>query len=74
MIVLRLRNSSEHEELMRKVKKMHKFTKDLMEKLEDCCEEMDDDDVDYREEDDERMMRRGYYRGGSYRGRMRRSM
>ena len=53
MIVVRLRSNSEYDEMMRKVKKMHKFTKELMEKLEDCCEEYeDDDDADYREERD----------------------
>lgn len=75
MIVVRLRNGSEYDEMMRKVKKMHKFTKDLMEKLEDCCEEYDDDDeADYREEREEMMNRGGSYRGGSYRRRMRRGM
>ena len=75
MIVVRLRNGSEYDEMMRKVKKMHKFTKDLMEKLEDCCEEYDEDDADYREEREDDMMNRGgSYRGGSYRRRMRRGM
>jgi hypothetical protein len=76
MIVVRLRSNSEYDEMMRKVKKMHKFTKELMEKLEDCCEEYeDDDDADYREEREDMMMNRGgSYRGGSYRRRMRRGM
>lgn len=76
MIVVRLRSNSEYDEMMRKVKRMHKFTKELMEKLEDCCEEYeDDDDADYREEREEMMNRGGSYRsGGSYRRRMRRGM
>ena len=73
MVILRMRNESEHEELLRKLKKMHKFTKDLLEKVEECCELEDEYDEDYREDEDrERMMRRS---GGMYRrGRYRRSM
>ena len=73
MVILRMRNESEHEELLRKLKKMHKFTKDLLEKVEECCELEDDIDEDYREDEEhERMMRRG---GGMYRrGRYRRGM
>lgn len=81
MIILRMRNESEHEELLRKLKKMHKFTKDLLEKVEECCEmEEEDYEEDYREDEDrERMMYRGgggsYRSGGSYRrGRYRRGM
>ena len=73
MIILRMRNESEHEELLRKLKKMHKFTKDLLEKVEECCEMEEDYDEDYREDEDhERMMRRsgGMYRRGGYRRRM----
>lgn len=68
MIILRMRNESEHEELLRKLKKMHKFTKDLLEKVEECCEE-EDYEEDYREEEEprDRMMYRGSYRRGHYR-------
>lgn len=66
MIILRMRNESEHEELLRKLKKMHKFTKDLLEKVEECCEMEEDYDEDYREDEGrERMMYRGT--GGGYR-------
>ena len=64
MIILRMRNESEHDELLRKLKKMHKFTKDLLEKVEECCE-MEEDD--YEEEPRERMMYRNSYRRPRYR-------
>lgn len=68
MIILRMRNESEHEELLRKLKKMHKFTKDLLEKVEECCEMEEDYDEDYREEEPhERPMYRGSYRRMRYR-------
>ena len=68
MIILRMRNESEHEELLRKLKKMYKFTKDLLEKVEECCEMEEDYDEDYREEEPhDRPMYRGSYRRGRYR-------
>jgi len=68
MIILRMRNESEHEELLRKLKKMHKFTKDLLEKVEECCEMEEDYDEDYREEEPhEKPMYRGSYRRMRYR-------
>lgn len=68
MIILRMRNESEHEELLRKLKKMHKFTKDLLEKVEECCEMEEDYDEDYREEEPhEKPMYRGAYRRMRYR-------
>ena len=68
MIILRMRNESEHEELLRKLKKMHKFTKDLLEKVEECCEMEEDYDEDYREEEPhDRPMYRGSYRRMRYR-------
>ena len=69
MIILRMRNESEHEELLRKLKKMHKFTKDLLEKVEECCEmEEDDYEEDYCEDEPrDKMMYRGSYRRGRYR-------
>lgn len=70
MIILRMRNESEHDELLRKLKKMHKFTKDLLDKVEECCEMEEDDDYeeDYREEDiHNRPMYRGSYRRSRYR-------
>lgn len=69
MIVLRFRDSIEHEDLLKKVKKMKKFA----EEIEMCLEEASEDEGEYRrefeEEDEARMRGRyGYRRGG--RGRM----
>lgn len=69
MIVLRFRTSGEHEDLLKKIKKMKKFTEDLEECLEDAMEE---DEYSYRsgkkdwEEDemDMRGSRYSYRRGG----------
>jgi len=73
MKIIRFRSNSEHEDILKKVKKMKKFASDLEECLEDMIEE--DDDFDYREEYDDddyeskmktpksrlrRMMKRGY--------------
>lgn len=73
MKIIKFRSNSEHEDILKKVKKMKKFASDLEECLEDMIEE--DDDFDYREEYEEddyeskmktpksrlrRMMKRGY--------------
>ena len=63
MIVVRFRTKEDKKEMLHKVKKMHKFAKELKECLED------DDDVDYRHDED---YDEPQYRGGSrmrYRGR-----
>ena len=70
MKIIRFRSNSEHEDILKKVKKMKKFASDLEECLEDMMEE--DDDFDYREDEEEyeekmrtpksrlrRMMKRG---------------
>lgn len=51
MVVIRSRNNSETKEFMRKLKKMHKFTKELIDCVESEYEddEFDDDDEDYNE-------------------------
>ena len=51
MVVIRSRNNSETKEFMRKLKKMHKFTKELIDCVESEYEddEFDDDDDDYHE-------------------------
>ncbi len=66
MIVLRFRNSGEHEDLLKKIKKMKKFT----EELEDCLEERIEEEDDYGFRDDRRMDEDMEFRGGrySYRG------
>lgn len=51
MIVLKFRNNAEHEDILKKVKRMKKFT----EELEDCLEEASKEEDDYS------------FRGGSYR-------
>ena len=71
MKIIRFRSNSEHEDILKKVKKMKKFASDLEECLEDMMEE--DDDFDYREDEEEyeekmrtpksrlrRMIKRGY--------------
>lgn len=71
MVVLRFRDSSEHEDLLKKVKKMKKFTQEL----EDCLEEAMEEDYGYRggyrkeyDEEEDAHMRGGRYR---FRGGMR---
>ena len=70
MIVVRLRDSEEHGDLMHKVKKMRKFTEELEDMLNECYE---DDAPEYRggsyrryyDDEDMRMEGRyGYRRGG----------
>ena len=77
MVILRFRTTAGAKDMLKKLKKMHKFTKELIECIEDKYEEdeEEDDDEDYRmEEDDEpvnRMMKRN---NRSYGGRYRRGM
>lgn len=75
MIVVRFRNNEEHEDLLKKVKKMKKFTEELEDCLEECYE---DEDYEFRggygpsyrkHWDEDEMMdmrggRYGYRRGG----------
>jgi hypothetical protein len=49
MMVIRFRDSYEHEELLKKVKKMKKFASEI----EDCLEEHMEDSTDYREDYDD---------------------
>ena len=70
MMVLRFKSEEDHEELLKKVKKMRKFT----EELEDCLEEMiESGEAEFRggryrehDYDDETRHegRYGYHRGG----------
>lgn len=66
MVILRMRGTSDSKEVLRKLKRMHNFTKELIECVEDDDMDFDDDEEDYRMERG-RMMERG-------RGRYRRSM
>lgn len=74
MVILKMRSSEEHEDLLKKVKKMKKFTEELEEMLEECYE---DEDYSFRsgsgsyrkdwDEDDMHMRgggRYNYRRGG----------
>lgn len=56
MVILRFRNSDEHEDLLKKVKKMKKFATEI----EDCLYEHMEDDYSYREsyDDEEDSMKR----------------
>ena len=73
MVILRFRTDSDAKDLLKKLKRMHKFTKELMECVEDKYEdEEDDDEEDYRYDDDHMEHMRS--RMGSYRSRYRRSM
>lgn len=78
MVLVRFRSSSDAKETLKKLKKMHKFTKELIECFEDKIED-DDEDEDYRYDEDEydrhEMMENRRGGGGNYRsGRYRRSM
>ena len=69
MVILRFRTDSDAKDLLKKLKKMHKFTKELIECVEEKYDdEEEDDEEDYRYEDEEMAPRHR----GSYRGRYRR--
>ena len=75
MVILRFRTKSDANELLKKLKKMHKFTKELVKCVEDKIEE-DEEDEDYRydDDDDDDRMERISSRSKAYRSRYRRSM
>ena len=63
MVVIRFRSSAEHEELMRKVKKMKKFTDEIL----DCLEEKSEgEDYEFRGGYRKEMEDEPEYRGGRY--------
>ena len=72
MMVIKFR-SSEGKDILKKLKKMHKFTKELMECIEEKYEDDDEfeDDEDYREDMEIEPMSS---RSRAYRKRYRRSM
>ncbi|MBQ3306931.1 MAG: hypothetical protein IJG68_01925 [Bacilli bacterium] len=76
MVIVRFRSGSEAKDTLKKLKKMHKFTKELIECFEEKVEDDDDDDEDYRYDDEEydRHERVDARRGMGSRGRYRRSM
>lgn len=51
MVIVRFRSEAELEHTLKKLKKMHKFTKELIDCFEEKIEE--DDDESYRYEDDD---------------------
>ena len=51
MVLVRFRSTSDAKDTLKKLKKMHKFTKELIECFEEKIE--DDDDEDYRYDDDD---------------------
>lgn len=61
MIVLRMRSTSEAKDLLKKVKKMSKYSGELEDILEECIEDSDDDDADFHEDEEDISTRR---RGG----------
>jgi hypothetical protein len=68
MMVIKFRSSEEHGDLLKKVKKMKKFTDELEDMLESCEEEVDFRGGSYRRHYDDEDMRAegryGYRRGG----------
>lgn len=66
MVVVRLRSTMEHKEMLHKLKKMAKFTKELVKCFEDKADEdYEDDDEDYRYDDEYEEDRVHERRGGS---------
>ena len=75
MVILRFRSESEAKDMLKKVKKMYKFAKELKECLEDKVEDDLDEDYRYEEEDDdERHEMMENRRGGGMGRRYRRGM
>ena len=59
MMIVRFRNQEDHGDLLKKVKKMKKFT----EELEECLEDVLEEDYDFRKREWEEEPQ---YRGGRY--------
>lgn len=70
MKIVRFRSTSEAKEMLRKVKKMYQFTKELKECLEEKLEgddfedDEDDEDAEYRMNGETRSYRGARYRRG----------
>lgn len=52
MLVIKFKSSSEAKDLLKKVKKMTKYSEELEDILAECMEDADDDDMDFREDDE----------------------
>lgn len=50
MMIVKFRSASDAKDTIKKLKKMHRFTKDLIECFEEKME--DEDDEDYRDDED----------------------
>ncbi len=63
MMMIKFRSSEEHGDLLKKVKRMRKFTEELEDMLKDCLEEEEEDfRGNYRKHyDDEDMRTEGRY-------------
>lgn len=63
MMMIKFRSSEEHGDLLKKVKRMRKFTEELEDMLKDCLEEEEEDfRGNYRKHyDDEDMRAEGRY-------------
>ena len=75
MVILKFRTEAETKDMLKKVRKMYKFAKELKDCLEEKVEDYDEEE-DYRYDDDEdehHEMMENRRNGGSYR-RYRRSM
>lgn len=57
MVIVRFRSEAELEHTLKKLKKMHKFTKELIECFE---EKIEDNDEDYRYDEDDDYDEEGY--------------
>lgn len=73
MVMVRFRSKSEVKDTIKRLKKMHKFTKELIECFEDKMEddEYDDDEEDYRYSEEEEYDRKPEHMRGRYRRGMR---
>lgn len=65
MVLVRFRSDSDAKDTLKKLKKMHKFTKELIECFE---EKIEDDDEDYRYDDEYDEEEIHHRRGGSVGG------
>ena len=74
MIILRMRSESDAKDTLKKLKKMHKFTKELIDCLEDKMEDAEDDDDDYRYDDEYEDEHHEHMRRGGASRRYRRGM
>ena len=69
MIVVRFRSESDMKDTLKKLKRMHRFTKELINCFEEKLEDDDFDDEEYRDDDDDKE-----YQTEKYSRRYRRNM